>query len=211
MSQVETFRAALTAVPLIAIIRGVRPDEAEAIGDAILSAGFRILEVPLNSPDPFDSIARLAKRFGAGAGAVIGGGTVLDAASVGRVRDAGGTLVVSPNSDMDVIAATVAAGMASAPGFFTVTEAFRCIAAGASAIKLFPAEAVSPAVVKGLRAVLPKSTPLLAVGGVTPDSMAAWRAAGADGFGLGGALYKPGMSPAQAGANARAFMRALGE
>ena len=204
MTHAEQLLAHLRAVPLIAILRGVKPDEAVAVAGAVVDAGFTVVEVPLNSPDPFTSVERVAQALGARA--TVGAGTVLDPADVARVRDAGGTVIVSPDGNPDVVRATVAAGLASAPGFFTATEAFALIRAGATVLKLFPAEAVQPKVVGAMRAVLPKSMPLLAVGGITPDGMAAWRAAGADGFGLGSALYKPGMSAAEVGRNARAFM-----
>lgn len=203
----ETFLAHLQACPLVAIIRGVTPDEAEAVAEAILGAGFRIIEVPLNSPDPFVSIERIAKRFGSEA--TVGAGTVLDPAEVRRVADAGGRLVVSPNSDVAVIEAAVRAGLASAPGFFTPTEAFAAAKAGAHALKLFPAEGASPAVVKAQLAVLPKQLPLLVVGGVKPDNMKPWVDAGARGFGLGSALYKPGMTAGEVSVNARSFIGGL--
>jgi 2-dehydro-3-deoxyphosphogalactonate aldolase len=209
MDALAFFEKCFAACPLVAIIRGVKPDEAEAIGGALVEAGIRIIEVPLNSPQPLDSIARLAGRFGDDA--LIGAGTVLSLADVARVADAGGRLIVSPNTDAEVIRASVAAGLVSAPGYFTPTEAFTAIAAGASAIKLFPAEAASPIVVKAQRAVIPRSVPLLVVGGLTPDKMAAYFEAGADGFGLGGALYRPGQDAAQVSAQARGFVAALGE
>jgi len=204
---VTDFATAFATLPLVAILRGVRPDEVEAIGDALVTAGFTLIEVPLNSPDPFDSIARLARRFGGG-DALIGAGTVLSTKDVARVGDAGGCMVISPNADTAVIAASVAAGMASLPGFFTPSEAFAAIGAGASALKLFPAEAASPAVLKAQRAVLPKAVPVLAVGGITPEGMAPWRAVGAGGFGLGSALYMPGMQAEEVGAAARRFVAA---
>jgi 2-dehydro-3-deoxyphosphogalactonate aldolase len=202
------FTSALAECPLVAILRGLRPDEADAIGDALFEGGIRIIEVPLNSPDPLDSIARLSKRLGTRA--VIGAGTVLNPAQVEAVRAAGGSLIVSPSTNPAVIAATVAAGMVSCPGYFTPTEAFAAIDAGAHALKLFPAEAATPAVVKAQRAVVPKGVPLLVVGGVTPEAMAAWLAAGADGFGLGSGVYRPGQSPAQTLDRARAYRAALG-
>ena len=207
MSHVETFRAHLKACPLIAIVRGIVPEEAEAVGSALIVAGIRIIEVPLNSPRPFDSIERLAKRFGAEA--TIGAGTVLDAADVARVQAAGGVLTVSPNTSLPVIAATVAVGMVAAPGFFTPSEAFAALATGAHALKLFPAEAATPAVVKALLAVLPKGTDIVIVGGVAPETMASWVAAGAVGFGLGSGLFKPGLSAAEVAERARSYVGAL--
>jgi 2-dehydro-3-deoxyphosphogalactonate aldolase len=203
----ETFRTHFAACPLIAIIRGVQPAEAEAIGGALIDAGIRIIEVPLNSPDPLDSIGRLARRFGDEA--LIGAGTVLRTEQVEQVRDAGGGIIVSPNANPAIIAAAAAAGLVSAPGYFTPTEAFIALEAGAHVLKLFPAEAASPAVVKAQRAVLPKNLPLVVVGGISPDKMSAYRSAGADGFGLGGALYRPGQSAAEVARQARAFVVAL--
>jgi 2-dehydro-3-deoxyphosphogalactonate aldolase len=193
--------------PLVAIIRGVTPDEAEAVGEAIFEAGIRIIEVPLNSPEPLKSIERLAKRMGGRA--LVGAGTVLQAGQVAEVKAAGGKLIVSPNTNSDVIAATAAAGMVSCPGFFTPTEAFAAIAAGAHALKLFPAEAAAPAYVKAQRAVLPKDIPLLVVGSVKPDMMGRWLDAGANGFGLGSGVFRPGNSVAEVLANARAYVNAL--
>ncbi len=194
----------LAEAPLVAIIRGVTPDEAEAIGEAIYAGGIRIIEVPLNSPDPFTSIAKLAARFGDKA--LIGAGTVLDPADVARVAAAGGRLVVSPNTNAAVIEATVAAGMVSLPGYFTPSEAFAAIRAGATGLKLFPAEGATPAVLKAQRAVLPKDMPVLIVGGVGPDTMGPWLEAGADGFGLGSGLYKPGRSAEEVERQARAYV-----
>ena len=207
MDPVADFRAYFAECPLVAIIRGVRPEEAEEIGQALYDSGIRIIEVPLNSPEPLDSIGRLARLLGDKA--LIGAGTVLDTDQVAAVKEAGGRLVVSPGYDPEVIKATVAAGMVSSPGYFTPSEAFGALKAGAHALKLFPAEAASPAVVKAQRAVIPKSTPLLVVGSVTPDKMDAYFDAGADGFGLGGALYKPGQNGAQVLEQGRAFVAAL--
>ena len=207
MTAAETLRARLAECPLVAIIRGVTPDEVAAVGEAIHAAGIRIIEVPLNSPDPLASIERLARAMGDRA--TVGAGTVLKVEDVARVRDAGGQIVVSPGGDPAVIAATVAAGMISAPGYFTPTEAFAALNAGAHALKLFPAEAASPAVVKAQRAVLPPDVPLLVVGGVRPDNMADYIAAGANGFGLGSGVYKAGQSPAEVGRQARAFVAGL--
>lgn len=207
MTPGETLRARLAECPLIAIIRGVTPDEVEAIGEALFAAGIRIIEVPLNSPDPLQSIERLARAMGERA--TVGAGTVLDVANVTRVRDAGGQIVVSPGGDPEVIAAAVAAGMISAPGYFTPSEAFTALKAGAHALKLFPAEAASPAVVKAQRAVLPKDVPILVVGGINPGNMRPYLEAGANGFGLGSGVYKPGQSAAEVGAQARAFVEGL--
>ncbi len=204
----DRFDAAFQRCPLVAILRGVRPDEVEAIGDALVEAGFALIEVPLNSPEPFDSIARLARRVPAEV--VVGAGTVLRADDVARVAEAGGAMVISPNMNLRVIATSIAAGLVSLPGISTPTEAFAALEAGAAAIKLFPAEGSSPAILKAMRAVFPPGTRVLPVGGVTPELMAPWREAGAAGFGLGSALYKPGMSAAEVGERARAFIAALG-
>lgn len=204
MDAMMTFDDAFARCPLVAILRGVRPDEVEAIGAALVEAGFTLIEVPLNSPDPFNSIARLAGRFGDRA--LIGAGTVLDVAAVERLAAAGGRIAVSPNTNEAVIRASVAAGMASLPGYATPSEAFAALAAGATALKLFPAEGASPAVLKAHRAVLPREVPVLAVGGITPVTMAPWAAAGAAGFGLGSALYKPGAGAVEVGAAARDFV-----
>jgi 2-dehydro-3-deoxyphosphogalactonate aldolase len=194
--------------PLIAIVRGVTPDEAEAIGEAIRDGGIRMVEVPLNSPDPFDSISRLRARLGDDM--LVGAGTVLDPADVARVRDAGGRLVVSPSTNVEVIAASVDAGLISCPGYFTPSEAFAALGAGATALKLFPAEGATPAVLNAQRAVLPKDVPIFAVGGIAPDNMRPWLDAGAEGFGLGSGLYKPGQSAAATLARARAYVAGLG-
>jgi 2-dehydro-3-deoxyphosphogalactonate aldolase len=207
MTPSDALKARLRECPLVAIIRGVTPGEAEATGATLFEAGFRIIEVPLNSPEPLDSIARLARMLGEEA--LIGAGTVLDAQGVARVRDAGGRLIVSPNTDLDVIRASVEAGLVSMPGFFTPSEAFAALDAGAHGLKFFPAEAATPAVIRAQRAVLPADVPLLVVGGITPDGMEKWTEAGADGFGLGSALYRPGQSVADTKANARAFVAAL--
>jgi 2-dehydro-3-deoxyphosphogalactonate aldolase len=207
MTPSETLKARLAECPLVAIIRGVTPAEAEEIGAAIWEAGIRIVEVPLNSPDPYASIERLALSLGSRAS--VGAGTVLEPDQVARVRDAGGQVVVSPNTYTPVIEATAAAGMISLPGYFTPSEAFDALRAGATGLKLFPAEGASPAVVKGQRAVLPKDVPLLVVGGVKPDSMQPWLQAGADGFGLGGGLYVPGQSAADTAAKARAYVEGV--
>ncbi len=194
----------LAECPLVAIIRGVTPDQVEAVGEAIYHAGIRIIEVPLNSPDPFQSIAKLARRFGDRA--LIGAGTVLEPEQVSEVRDAGGRLIVSPNTDTRVIEASVAVGLVSAPGYYTPSEAFEALRAGAHGLKLFPAEGASPSVVKAQRAVLPKDVPLLVVGGVRPDNMRAYLDAGANGFGLGSGLYKAGQTPQEVAAQASAYV-----
>ncbi|WP_205480784.1 2-dehydro-3-deoxy-6-phosphogalactonate aldolase [Sphingomonas arenae] len=203
MSAVEDFRRYLAECPLVAIIRGVTPGEVEDIGEAILSGGIRIIEVPLNSPEPLESIRRLSARLGERA--LVGAGTVLNPAQVGDVRGAGGRLIVSPNTNPDVIRATATAGLVSSPGYFTPSEGFAAIEAGAHALKLFPAEGASPTVVKAQKAVLPRDIPLLVVGGVTPDNMTPWLEAGATGFGLGSGLYKPGQSADETAAKARAY------
>lgn len=189
MTIIDRFEAAMRELPLVAILRGVKPAEAPAIGEVLVEAGFRLIEVPLNSPQPLDSIAALRRRF---PDAVIGAGTVLTAVEVRDVASAGGELVVAPNFDREVVEETVRLGLASLPGILTPTEAFAALKAGAHGLKLFPAELASPAAVKALLAVLPKGTPLIPVGGVGADNMAVWRAAGAAGFGLGSSLYRPG-------------------
>jgi 2-dehydro-3-deoxyphosphogalactonate aldolase len=204
----EDFLARLKATPVVAILRGVTPDEVEAIGEAIIVAGVTLIEVPLNSPDPFASIERMAKRFAGRA--IIGAGTVLSVADVARCRSAGAQLIVSPNMRADVIAASVAGGMLSAPGCLTPTEVFAALDAGAHALKLFPGEMMSPAVVKAMRAVLPETATVLVVGGVTIENAVAFQAAGADGFGVGGSIYRVGTTAEEAGRNAASFARALG-
>ena len=198
------FATAFARCPLVAILRGVRPDEVEPIGDALVAAGFTLIEVPMNSPDPLDSIGRLARRLEGQA--LVGAGTVLTPDQVRAVQQVGGRLIISPNSDLSVIAQSAQAGLVSMPGYFTPTEAFAAVQAGASALKLFPAEAATPAVLKAQRAVLPKDLPILVVGGINPDNMAPWVAAGANGFGLGSALYKPGATAAQGSEAAQAFL-----
>lgn len=207
MTDDDAFSAAFAKCPLVAILRGVRPDEVEAIGEVLVDAGFTLIEVPLNSPEPFDSIARLGKRVGDRA--LVGAGTVLDAADVQRLKDVGGQIVISPNANPSVIRAARAAGMAALPGYFTLSEAFMAMAAGATALKLFPAEAASPQVLKAQRAVIPRSMPILPVGGISPDSMKPWLAAGADGFGLGSALYRAGAAPGEVADASRGFVTQL--
>lgn len=201
-----TFEQAMAALPLIAILRGVRPEEAEAVGGALLDAGVTLIEVPLNSPEPFRSIEILATRLAGRA--VVGAGTVLRAADTARIAAAGGSLCVMPHADPVVIAAAKEAGLVCLPGVATPTEAFAALAAGADGLKLFPAEVLPPAVVKAWRAVLPKGTRLFPVGGIEPASMAGYVGAGASGFGLGSALYKPGMEAGEVAGRARGFVAA---
>jgi 2-dehydro-3-deoxyphosphogalactonate aldolase len=207
MNHISEFDDAFRRCPLIAILRGVTPHEVVSIGEALVEAGFALIEVPLNSPEPFDSIARLAKAFSDRA--VIGAGTVLRESDVAAVQAVGGTMIISPNTNVDVIAATTAAGLVSLPGVATPSEAFTALAAGATALKLFPAEGATPAVLKAMRAVLPGKVRVLPVGGITPDSVAPWLKARAAGFGLGSALYTPGFTPAEVAARARSFIAAL--
>jgi 2-dehydro-3-deoxyphosphogalactonate aldolase len=207
MTALEDFKRFLAECPLVAIIRGVTPDEVEAIGEALVAGGIRIVEVPLNSPDPLQSIRRLARRLEGRA--LVGAGTVLTDQQVTQVADAGGRIVVSPSTDTAVIRATVAAGMVASPGYFTPSEAFTALNAGAQVLKLFPAEGASPTVLKAQKAVLPKHVAVLAVGGILPDTMRPWLDAGAAGFGLGGGIYKPGQSPAETERKARAYVAGL--
>jgi 2-dehydro-3-deoxyphosphogalactonate aldolase len=199
----------LTPLPLIAVLRGITPPEVDAIGDALLAAGFRVLEVPLNSPDAFDSIGRMARRFGERC--LTGAGTVIEVADVARVRDAGGRIVVMPHADLAVVREAKRLGMVCCPGVATPTEAFAALGAGADALKLFPAEALPPAALKAWRAVLPKGTLVFAVGGIRPDNMAPYWAAGASGFGTGSNLYKPGASAEDVAKVAREFATSIGE
>jgi len=191
---------------LIAILRGLRPDEALTIGEVLITAGIDRIEVPLNSPDPLVSIAALAKAFGDRA--LIGAGTVLTEAEVAAVADAGGRLIVSPNCDPGVIRATKTRGLQSWPGVMTPTECFAALAAGADGRKLFPGSLIGPAGLKAISAVLPKGTPVYAVGGAGPGNFADWRDAGADGFGIGTALYQPGLGAAEVARRAAAIAAA---
>lgn len=200
----DTLRRYLDECPLIAIIRGVTPDDAEATADAIFEGGIRIIEVPLNSPDPLRSIERIAAKYGDRA--LVGAGTVLRTEQVAQVRNAGGRIIVSPDTNTDVISAAAEAGLVSCPGYFTPSEAFAALRSGAHGLKLFPAEGATPGVLKAQLAVLPKDVPVLAVGGISPDNMQPWLAAGASGFGLGSGLYKPGQSAADTLAKARAYV-----
>lgn len=191
---------------LIAILRGIRPDEVAAIGLALYNAGFRVIEVPLNSPQPFESIRIL--RATLAADCVVGAGTVLSTEQVAEVKKAGGEIIVMPHSDVKLIGAAKQAAMACAPGVATVTEAFAALAAGADVLKMFPAEQLGSIVVKAWRAVIPSDVSLIPVGGITPANMATFVAAGASGFGLGSALYKPGLSALAVGHNANEFIAA---
>lgn len=205
----DTFERAFAGLPLVAILRGLTPADAVPVGRALVDAGFRVLEVPLNSPDPFASVEALARAFAAAdPDVVVGAGTVLDPADVDRLADAGGRLVVMPHGDPAVIAAAKAAGLACLPGVATPTEGFAALRAGADALKLFPAETLGPATLQAWRAVFPKATRFLPVGGVVPDTMRPWLDAGAAGFGLGSALYKPGMTVVEVGRRAAAFVAA---
>jgi 2-dehydro-3-deoxyphosphogalactonate aldolase len=195
---------ALAQLPLIAILRGLTPAEAPAIGQALVDSGFAIIEVPLNSPEPLQSIATLTAQLPQ---TLIGAGTVLNAQQVKDVHAAGGRLIVSPNFNPAVVAQALALGMVVLPGVATPTEAFAALDAGAHGLKLFPAEMISPATVKALRAVLPKDAALISVGGITPDNMAAYLAAGASGFGLGSALYAPGRRAHDVQSSAKHFVK----
>jgi 2-dehydro-3-deoxyphosphogalactonate aldolase len=191
---------------LVAILRGIRPDEAESIAGALIEAGIARIEVPLNSPEPLRSIERMARAFGRDA--QIGAGTVLDTSAVSAVAEAGGQLIVSPNCDPEVIAATKRRGLVSMPGVLTASECFAALRAGADALKIFPALQLGPDGLAALRAVLPGGTQVYAVGGVGADSFAAWSRAGADGFGIGSALFKPGDGATKVAAAARAIVAA---
>jgi 2-dehydro-3-deoxyphosphogalactonate aldolase len=176
--------------PVIAILRGIKPAEAESIGHALEDAGVRIVEVPLNSPDPLQSIATLARIFGDRM--LVGAGTLTDPAQVAQVVDAGGRLIVTPHAELSVVRAAKDAGLFAVPGFFNPTEAFALLKAGADAIKLFPAEVLGPPMLKALKAVLPKDTLVVPVGGISDKSIPSWIAAGANGFGAGSSIYMPG-------------------
>jgi 2-dehydro-3-deoxyphosphogalactonate aldolase len=201
-----TLAEALALCPVVAILRGIQPAEAEAVGLALVEAGIRVVEVPLNSPDPITSIAILHRAIGATA--LVGAGTVLAAQAVDAVAQAGGRLIVAPNFDPSVVARTRARGLLSLPGVLTPTEAFAALAAGADGLKLFPGEMVPPAIVKALRAVLPAKALLVPTGGVSAANMAEYRAAGANGYGIGSALYRPGLPVADVAARARALVAA---
>ena len=199
-------KQALAQNGLIAILRGLHPQEAAAVGEVLYAAGFRVIEVPLNSPSPYESIRILRKTLPADC--LIGAGTVLTPEQVGLVKEAGGQVIVMPHSDAKVLRAAKAAGLYLSPGVATPTEAFAALEEGADILKLFPAEQMGPAVVKAWLAVLPSGTVLAPVGGITPDNMQAFIDAGVKGFGLGSGLFKPGMTPEQVAANAKAYVAA---
>ena len=201
----QTFKEALTSLPLIAILRGLTPAEAIPVGQALVSTGWTLIEVPLNSPQPLDSIAAMVNAFPQ---ALIGAGTVLTPNDVRNVHAAGGQLIISPNFNPAVVSEAVRLGLVCLPGVMTASEAFAALDAGAAALKIFPAEMATPAVVKALRAVLPTDALVLPVGGITPESMAAYKTAGANGFGIGSALYKPGMTAGAVTVNATKFIAA---
>lgn len=206
MSFSPSFQQALSRCGLIAILRGLRPEEAASMGRVLYDAGFRLIEVPLNSPNPLDSIRALREALPQDA--LVGAGTVLRPESCSDVAAAGGQIVVMPHSDPAVIRAARSSGLACAPGVATLTEAYAALAEGADALKLFPAEALSPAVLKAWRAVIRPPVALIPVGGITPESIATYTAAGASGFGLGSALFSPGNTPAEVSRNAHGFMQA---
>jgi 2-dehydro-3-deoxyphosphogalactonate aldolase len=201
-----TLHDALRTMPVLAVLRGMSPDEAVPVGEALLAAGILVMEVPLNSPDPYRSIRIQAERFGGEA--VVGAGTVLNAEEVARVADAGGRIIVSPNLNEEVVRATKRCGLISVPGVFTPSEAFRALDAGADALKLFPGDGLSPKVVRAMRAVLPKGTLVCVTGGVDADNLGDWIAGGSDGVGIGSALYKPGKAVEAVAADARRFAEA---
>jgi 2-dehydro-3-deoxyphosphogalactonate aldolase len=198
----------LTPLPLVAVLRGISPPEVPGVADALTGAGFRVLEVTLNSPDPYDSIRALTARCGATC--LVGAGTVIDPSDVARVREAGGRLVVMPHADVEVIREAKRQGMVCVPGVATPTEAFAALAAGADGLKMFPAEALPPAALRAWRAVLPKPTLVFAVGGMRPDNLLPYWEAGADGFGTGSNLYKPGAPAAGVRNAALAYARGVG-
>jgi 2-dehydro-3-deoxyphosphogalactonate aldolase len=200
-----SFKSAMAELPLVAILRGIRPEQAAAVGRALVAAGWRLIEVPLNSPEPLESIRRMVEACPA---ALVGAGTVMSADAVRAVHDAGGRLVVAPNFDAAVVDAARSLGMVALPGVMSATEAFAALRAGASGLKLFPAEMIPPEAVKALRAVLDPATIVMPVGGISIASLASYRSAGANGFGIGSALYKPGMSSEEVGGNAARWRHA---
>jgi 2-dehydro-3-deoxyphosphogalactonate aldolase len=197
----------LRRCPLVAILRGIRPEEAASVAAELETAGFSIIEVPLNSPDPMTSIATLVREFGERL--LVGAGTVMTEAQVAEIAAAGARLIVTPHADARVVRAARRLGLVAVPGFFTPAEAFAMLEAGADALKLFPAEGASPAMLRAMRAVLPSGTQVLPVGGIDASNMAAWRDAGAAGFGIGSAIYKPGDTPAVVAAKARTLLAAV--
>ena len=201
----QKFTEAMRSLPLIAILRGLTPAEAVPIGQALVSTGWTLIEVPLNSPQPLDSIAAMVRTFPQ---ALIGAGTVLTPSDVRNVHAAGGQLIISPNFNPAVVHEAVRLGLVCLPGIMTASEAFAALDAGAAGLKIFPAEMASPAVIKALRAVLPANVLVLPVGGITPENIAAYRATGANGFGIGSALYKPGTTADAVNANATKFIAA---
>jgi 2-dehydro-3-deoxyphosphogalactonate aldolase len=201
------FNQFFARMPIVAILRGLHPDEALAVGEALVEAGVLILEVPLNSPEPLVSIGKLAEALKGRA--IVGAGTVLDPAGVDAVADAGGEIIVSPNTDPAVIRRTRERGLVSLPGCFTPTECFAALGAGAHAVKLFPGELVTPQSAKALAAVLPKGTRMLVVGGVSAETLGVWRDSPVHGFGIGSSLYKPGIAVDEVGRRARAFTAAM--
>ncbi|WP_119299709.1 2-dehydro-3-deoxy-6-phosphogalactonate aldolase [Dongia deserti] len=203
----DILRSCLARLPLIAILRGMKPEEAPWVLETLLATGFQIIEVPLNSPRRFESLAYFVRH--AGPDILIGAGTVLSEAEADEVAATGARLMIAPNCAPPVIAAAKARGLITLPGVATPTEAFTALAAGADGLKMFPGELLPPTAVKAWRAVLPKDTLLIPTGGVTPDNIAAYRAAGADGFGIGSALYKPGTSREELAQRAAAFVSAL--
>lgn len=207
MEMTLDLKAWLARSPLIAILRGVKPDEVVAIAEALLAHGLVVVEVPLNSPDPFESIRRLVRQFGDRL--LIGAGTVMTVAQVDQLGESGGRLVVTPHAAEAVVRAAKRHGMVACPGIATPTEAFAMLAAGADALKLFPAEASSPAVLRAMRAVLPAGTLTLPVGGIEPGNMQPWLDAGAAGFGIGGSIFRPGDTPQVVGDKAAQLVAAL--
>lgn len=206
LSAHDAFDAAFAACPLIAILRGIRPNETTGVGEALVSAGIRIIEVPLNSPNPLKSIRHLADVLEGRA--VVGAGTVLTAEDVHAVAGAGGQIIVSPNMNPAVIGCAKSLNLVSAPGVMTPTEAFAALEAGADVLKLFPGEMISPAAVRAMSAVLPRGVRLVMVGGVSPDSMPSYAATPIAGYGIGSALYKPGLSAEEVETRARGFVKA---
>ena len=205
----DEFERWFAKMPIVAILRGLRPDEAVAIGETLVEAGISILEVPLNSPEPVASIGRMAEALKGRA--IVGAGTVLTPTQVDQVAEAGGQIVVSPNTDVAVIRRTRDRGLISLPGSFTPTECFASLAAGAHAIKLFPGELVTPASARGLAAVLPKGICMLVVGGVSTDTIKDWRDSPVNGFGIGSSLFKPGMTVAEVGQRARTLVSSMAD